>query len=69
MLEPTKKSYPTSKDKAAAAVRQQEACNHNRIKSYTHQVGDTDWRIIIPKKFSHCCEHSEPHVRLPSLGI
>ena len=24
---------------------------------------------IILKKFSHCCEGSEPHVMLPSLGI
>jgi len=26
-------------------------------------------RTIIPKMFSHCCEGSEPHVRLPSLEI
>ena len=24
---------------------------------------------MIPKKFSHCCEGSEPHIRFPSLGI
>ena len=24
---------------------------------------------MIPKKFSHCCEDSEPHIRLPSLRI
>ena len=29
----------------------------------------TDWRTIIPKKFSHNCESFESHVRLPSLGI
>ena len=30
----------------------------------------TNWRTTtIPKKFSHCCEGSEPHARLPSLGI
>ena len=25
------------------------------------------WRTIIPKKFSHCCEGLEPHIRLPNL--
>ena len=29
----------------------------------------TDWRTIIPKKFSHYCEVSEPHIKLPSLEI
>ena len=29
----------------------------------------TNWRIIIFKKFSHCCEGSEPRIRLLSLGI
>ena len=29
----------------------------------------TAWRTIIPKNFSHCCEGSEPHVRLSSLRI
>jgi hypothetical protein len=23
---------------------------------------------MILKKFSHCCESSEPHIRLPNLG-
>ena len=41
MLESTKESYPTSKDIEAAAVRQQEGCTHDRIKSYTRQMGDT----------------------------
>ena len=29
----------------------------------------TNRRTVIPKKFSHCCEGSRPHIRLPSLGI
>ena len=29
----------------------------------------TDLRTIIPKKFLHYCEGSEPHIRLPSLAI
>ena len=28
-----------------------------------------NWKIIIPQKFSHRSESSEPHVRLPSLGV
>lgn len=28
-----------------------------------------NWTTIIKKKFSHCCEGSESHIRLPSLGI
>ena len=28
-----------------------------------------DWRTRLPKKFSHCCEGSEPHIRFPSLEI
>ena len=27
----------------------------------------TNWKTIIPEKFSHCCEGSEPHVVLASL--
>ena len=29
----------------------------------------TNWRTIIPKKFSHCCKGSRPHIRLSNLGI
>ena len=29
----------------------------------------TNWRIIILQKFSHRSESSEPHIRLPSLGV
>ena len=28
----------------------------------------TNWRTITPRKFSHCCDYSEPYFRLPSLG-
>ena len=31
--------------------------------------GPTDWRTIIPKKFSHCCKSYRAHNRLPNLGI
>ena len=29
----------------------------------------TDWRILIPKKFSHCYKNSRAHNRFPNLGI
>ena len=29
----------------------------------------TNWRTIIPRKFSQCCEGSRPHIMLPSPGI
>ena len=29
----------------------------------------TNWKIIISQRFSHRSESSEPHVRLPSLGV
>ena len=29
----------------------------------------TNWRTIIPKKFSHCCKNSRAHNRFPNLGI
>ena len=30
---------------------------------------ETNWRTIIPKKFSHCFKSSRLHSRLPNLGI
>ena len=43
----------------------------NTIKSIPYPPGRQPiiWKMIIPKKFSHCCKGSEPHVRLSSLGI
>ena len=29
----------------------------------------TNWRTIIPKKFSHCCKSSRAHTRFTNLGI
>ena len=39
----------------------------NKIKSRIWRP--TNWRTVIPKKFSHSCEDSELCVRLPSLRI
>lgn len=48
-------------------MRWQEGPNHDKIKSQTCQMDTLQTRE--PKKFSACCEGSEYHVRLPSLGI
>lgn len=39
----------------------------NFLKSSTSVVPNQ--RILLSKKFSHCCEGSEPHTRIPNLGI
>ena len=49
-------------------MRQQEECTHNIIKPHAPQVGDPQPREqlfaeVLPQ------ENSEPHVRLPSLGV
>ena len=49
-------------------MRWQVEHNHIKIKFYTCQVGDPNWRTIIPKKFSHSCKVSRPHIRFPNLG-
>ena len=70
MRDTTKKRYPTPKNKEEAATgwlgRAQS--QQNQI-PYLLGGRPPNWRIIIPKKFSHFCEGSEPHTRLPSLGI
>ena len=38
---PKKKRYPTSIDKEEATARWQEGHNHNKIKSYTRRVGES----------------------------
>ena len=69
------KGYPMSKTRSCsetagrAAVRWQEGCNHNKIKFHTVRGVTHKLENNNTKKFSHCCEGSEPHVRLPSLGI
>ena len=67
MLEPNKKDTPRPRQEAA--VRRQEGCNHNKIKFHTVRGVTHKLENNNTKKFSHCCEGSQPHVRLPSLGI
>ena len=51
-------------------VRWKEGHIRDSIKSSTHQVDDSQrGKIIISHKFSRRGESSEPHVRLPSLGV
>ncbi|XDA90983.1 hypothetical protein R6Z07F_020594 [Ovis aries] len=58
-------------------LRQRRSCSETigRTQSRKYQIpyplggGPTNWRMIIPKMLSYCYEGSEPHVRLPSLGI
>ena len=71
MLEPTKKAYPVSKDKEEAIVRQYEGTNTIKSNPIAMEENNntTHWRTIIPKKSFSCCEGSEPHIRLPILGI
>ena len=46
-----------------------------KIKTWESQIpyrpgaDTTNWRRIIPKTFSHWCEGSETHIRLPGLEI
>ena len=72
MLELTKKKKkgtPCPKTKKKPQWDGRRGCHHSEVKSHTRQVGDLQTRTIIPKKFSHSCKGSEPHIRLPSLGI
>lgn len=67
ILEPTKKRYPTFKDKRSW-IEVVGGHNHDKIKPNTHWVGDPKlWKTII-QKFSHYCEGSEPHFRLSNKG-
>jgi len=52
-LEPTKRRYPTSREKEEAKVRQQEAYSHEKNQiPYLLGGSPTGWRTITPKKFS-----------------
>ena len=65
-LEPTKNRCPKTKEKSQLDGRRSVIM----IKSNLIALGGqpTNWKPVVPKKFSLCCEGSEPHVRLPSLG-
>ena len=68
MLEPTKKIPHHLKTKK----RLQQDGRRSAVMIKSNPIPaewQTNWRTIIPKKFSYCCEGSELHVRLLSLGI
>ena len=67
MLEPTKKRYPTSKDKAT--VRWQEGCNCDKANPIPAEWVTHKLENNYITKFSHRSESSESHGRLPSLGV
>ena len=50
-------------------MRWQEGHNHDKSNPKATGGRPTNWRIIILQKFSHWSEGSEPHVRLPNLGV
>ena len=71
MLESTKKDtlYPKTKKKSQWDGRRGTIkINSNHIHAW---VGGqpTNWKIIITQKFSHRNKSSEPHARVPSLGV
>ena len=68
MLEHTKKDtlHPKTKEKPQWDGRRGTIT----IKSNPITAGWlTNWRTIIPQKSTHWSEDSEPHVRLPNLGV
>ena len=68
-LEHTKKGtpHPKTKEKPQRDGRRGAIT----IKSNPIPLGGwlTNWRTIIPQKSTHWSEGSEPHVRLPNLGV
>ena len=67
MLEPTRKNIPHAQRRRSCSEMVGGAKSRQNQIPYLPGGWFTDRRTIIPKKFSHCCEGSKPHVRLPSL--
>ena len=61
------KKYPTSKEKEETTVDGRRGTIMIKSNPIPTIGWPSNWRTIIPKKFSHFCEGSEPHIRLPSL--
>ena len=68
-MEPTKKKI--------SYIQRQRSHNetvrgvHLQYNQIPYKLGrwPTNWKIIISQRFSHRTEHSEPHIRLPSLRV
>ena len=63
MLEPTKKVLHLKTKK-----KPQQASRRGTITVKSNPTQATNWRIIIPQKFSHKIESSEPHYQAPQPG-
>ena len=68
MVVSTKKDSPQRQRRSCNKMVEEAQTWWNQI-PYPLGKWPTNWRIIIPKKFFHCCEGSEPYVRPPRLGI
>ena len=69
MLEPTKKNTPHVQRQRRSHSETVGGVQTQNPNPFPPGEWPTHWRTIKPEKFSHCCEGSELHVRLPSLGI
>ena len=68
----------TTLEKKVPHVKRQRRSHNKRAEgmqsrknqiSYLLDGQPTNWKTIIPQRFSHCWEGSEPQVRLHNLGI
>ena len=61
---------PPKKDTACPRTKEKPQQDGRRVQArYPLGGRPTNWRTLMPKKFSHSCEGSRLHIRLPSLGI
>ena len=74
--EPSTGGYWNLLKKITHVQGQRRSCNEmaGGVQSHKNQILYLpDWwpklRTIIPRKFSHSCKVSRPHIRLPNLGI
>ena len=68
MLEPTKKISHIQRQRRSYSDMVGEVQSLQNQIQYLQGGWPSNWRTMIPKKFSHRCKGSEPHVRLPNLG-
>ena len=68
MLEHTKNDNPHSRTKEKSWWDGRRGAITLKLYPILPGAWPTNWRKIIPKKFSHCCDVSRPHIRLPNLG-
>ena len=69
MLEPTKKHIPQPRTKEKPQRDNRRGTVTIKSNFIPAGVQPTNWKMIIPKKFSNCCKGSRPDIRLLSLEI